>query len=1382
MPRRDGKSSSRRKRSRRTDSDEESSSSDEEAHPDAEFMEIGSNGRWTLKGDYRPLYKCVGCSKQFLDLEKLQIHLLRTTVADDDQTENQCRAFAARTMGFAHGPQRVLGASLSRSTKDHSAGNDHIENRSSLLPRLSNQAPTNFQQMDVDVSDSVVEFGADGGSLSSDGTFRESDESEKDFSGEEDDEGDDAGTMDSLLLELLDDYSKATDDAMADVREVYDNNVHGSIDGVPHSIDIPHYGDIDDALDPEGGNIKGRFPTLRHGRAADFCDRPIPEHLPIHAPANSSTFQTYFDPGDRMLLRLYDLAEHAEAKLYLVEQMLKIVREEVNANDDQRFDFAVNEIPSRRAFFNKMKKKFPVPKPTPTPVPLEGPAKPNIEYTREPRDKAYVIHYDWLDIVDSIYTDHQMWSDWENLKGCVDEKNPFGNISRAPGSPLDEVQSAKWCARVKEDIDEQVRKEREANPNDPVEDYIIEPVSIYTDKTASDKMGRRGVEPVVVQFHRLNRFCRQQPRAKRVLAYIPDCNRKSKVAKKRASQSDEGKGRSVRNYHKCLSVALKSFFEGQGFDRKVVAWVRVGDKMKMCRVFFPFVMFLGDAKSQDVICGRFGTIYCQKPCRSCMTPFKSLPDHLVDCDWRKFNDLCDVTETALKAMGRLSLEDCDKESHYHMHCVSVKDAMRQLQEWSVHAHINAFQDHPLHGHSDKGIMGATPTDPMHVFLHGVLDYVIKTYVDYMTPTEKHVLDKFVDQILVPQRQGIRKDFPRVNFTNGVSNLTQITAEEWAGVAFTLLTFLMTQTGTYIHGCMRKRKFKDFPVPNSRNKIKIKTIREVVPMTAGDRLSLEAEVTETLRKIREKNRKKAEEKAKQKSNSKKKGNGKTNNNARNPKKGAAKSNNKTNSEPVAIESVKFRDDDGEISDEEGRLEWDEKKSKPFHSVKRRACERQHIIWILEKSLSFYCWCRRGAPHHNWFQEDTSEGRSVSEIAQTEVRRYVGAVVEFIPRMTGRGWFIQKIHEMLHVVPDMTEFGSAMNFDCGVWESLLRFVATRPGRLVRSSSVNQFLLSLNERLVESTVLRQAFQCLPPVEGTHKLKSKSHSLKETCTDAIDSRGLDDLDLMDEDLHRERVATEGESSLEDSYGTANHYFKCKPYFQLTLKAAMHQNSSGHWVRGSPLVTVLNKHVDDHVRVQVHPLITNWFHENTSAFTESNGVINFYTEYCRNEVTYRAHPCFHGASWHDWAMIRWSEESREQVEDGALHYGTDLVPAKLLAFFEDPCSHEKKALIHSASRALVNEFHGVSSLCEVWEMEYDECDVKKKQGLRSPRIHCIPVDAIDEAVMVTEEMVGLREYETDKTLLEGYDKITTKLSKNITRRAILMKPFHCWGDNFLTM
>jgi len=108
-------------------------------------------------------------------------------------------------------------------------------------------------------------------------------------------------------------------------------------------------------------------------------------------------------------------------------------------------------------------------------------------------------------------------------------------------------------------------------------------------------------------------------------------------------------------------------------------------------------------------------------------------------------------------------------------------------------HVNAFSNMWM-GSNTYGLLEALPHDMMHAFLHGVLMYVIEVIMSPLNPTEKFKLDGIVDKIIVPIRSSSRAQFPRCSFTRGITNLTLLTADERAGVAFVLALVAASKPG------------------------------------------------------------------------------------------------------------------------------------------------------------------------------------------------------------------------------------------------------------------------------------------------------------------------------------------------------------------------------------------------------------------------------------------------------------------------------------------------------------------------------------------------------------------------------------------------------------
>ena len=127
------------------------------------------------------------------------------------------------------------------------------------------------------------------------------------------------------------------------------------------------------------------------------------------------------------------------------------------------------------------------------------------------------------------------------------------------------------------------------------------------------------------------------------------------------------------------------------------------------------------------------------------------------------------------------------------------DALRQ--RWSQHELDNTFNHMPL-ADPIRGIFGATPVETMHAFRKGVIEVVTFLVLTDIPPaTKKAALDVLAIRFHKSHRQTYRKAYPATDFSNGITNLTKISAAERLG-----LVFLFVILAQYDEGCIREPKY------------------------------------------------------------------------------------------------------------------------------------------------------------------------------------------------------------------------------------------------------------------------------------------------------------------------------------------------------------------------------------------------------------------------------------------------------------------------------------------------------------------------------------------------------------------------------------------------
>jgi hypothetical protein len=83
----------------------------------------------------------------------------------------------------------------------------------------------------------------------------------------------------------------------------------------------------------------------------------------------------------------------------------------------------------------------------------------------------------------------------------------------------------------------------------------------------------------------------------------------------------------------------------------------------------------------------------------------------------------------------------------------------------------------------RGIFGATPVETMHGFRKGLIEMVTFLVLDNITATNLADLDTLAIELHKTHRQTIHRSYPVTDVSNGITNLTKISAAERLGLVF-----------------------------------------------------------------------------------------------------------------------------------------------------------------------------------------------------------------------------------------------------------------------------------------------------------------------------------------------------------------------------------------------------------------------------------------------------------------------------------------------------------------------------------------------------------------------------------------------------------------------
>ena len=122
--------------------------------------------------------------------------------------------------------------------------------------------------------------------------------------------------------------------------------------------------------------------------------------------------------------------------------------------------------------------------------------------------------------------------------------------------------------------------------------------------------------------------------------------------------------------------------------------------------------------------------------------------------------------------------------------------MQLLKQLSIHPVSNPWFELD-YGANAHGLLAATPADMMHLFDLGILPYVIEVFFNSMTNSVKARLDDLVSRCFQAFRSSENNHGIRVDFTNGITSISMLTAKEWPGFLFVLFHVLLMEEGIAI---------------------------------------------------------------------------------------------------------------------------------------------------------------------------------------------------------------------------------------------------------------------------------------------------------------------------------------------------------------------------------------------------------------------------------------------------------------------------------------------------------------------------------------------------------------------------------------------------------
>ena len=290
---------------------------------------------------------------------------------------------------------------------------------------------------------------------------------------------------------------------------------------------------------------------------------------------------------------------------------------------------------------------------------------------------------------------------------------------------------------------------------------VLVPIIFFIDGVTIDMYSHLNLEPVTFTLGIFNRNTRNKAYAWRTLGFVNDLSLKSSIRKDEPSRM----GDNLRDYHAILHTILSPLIGLQqkgGFKWQFHINGNVYDAT--CKV--PVQFIIGDCKSQDVLCGRYGSHNCHSICRDCDCTFEDSDNPYIQCSPLKSSSI-----NALIENGNM-------------------DALKII---SFHIHENAFNS-VCFGGDEYGINGATPPELLHEFRQGVFDICLDGFYGICNGKAMAWIDTMCQTLSMHTSHQSDRKFPRTSFPKGITSLSKITAEEKMGLLLILFLSMYKKSG------------------------------------------------------------------------------------------------------------------------------------------------------------------------------------------------------------------------------------------------------------------------------------------------------------------------------------------------------------------------------------------------------------------------------------------------------------------------------------------------------------------------------------------------------------------------------------------------------------
>jgi hypothetical protein len=678
----------------------------------------------------------------------------------------------------------------------------------------------------------------------------------------------------------------------------------------------------------------------------------------------------------------------------------------------------------------------------------------------------------------------------------------------------------------------------------------------------------------------------------------------------------------------------------------------------------------------------------------------------------------------------------------------VEEAKKKLDKLHFTPVRQAFMARCIRfGLDPRNIWGANPVDLMHAFQSGILMYLVKMVLDKLPTKKQAQLDKLVHKLFHCLRSNERHTYPRMNFTKGFSKLTMLTSDEWAGKLFVILVVLHTEEG--------RKLFKDAKTFEANGVELPPDFKENFKKDAEYLESAANNLDQILRPL-------------------------------------------ASVEKEVYKVIPMTEEEEDKQQKE--LEKKKKGKQPEEEEEMaRKCSATDFTELAEALLCFHAWYKMGV------LKVREDGKINTSVIRTSVARMLGMVRWYCPRKKGKGWKLQKFHDILHLAMDIERFGHPSNFDAGPMESGLKYWAKLPALTAQMRGYNTFVKQVAWRTFE-------FQCFAKALRKNGIAGTSLQPKPSPHPQEDEEEVDEANDNEEEKDGEELVEVQELQPElvaavEAVGEEHKEAKDSVKLKGTRYRVYASPPDGvHPNTGKPGLTIykpsqafINK--KNQGGFVVSPVIENylrfqpkedheklpWTSKNDERYWDLRTEATIALSGSGKKVSLRCHPNYRNEGpWYDWVIVHFeTDEAFEDLPaDHRPQYQRDCVPCKILAFAEHQPKGSKKTetwiLVHGCNfRKTENESKMDSCLLEHWELAYHDLSSHipadgsgDNEHYWSPVLNWIKPESILCRCLVVEEEPGIFEN-------VPMAKSKTKKTEKPSNKVLLIKQRRLWPLEF---